>query len=127
MLNMEFVRESRDIGQRQGVIERQIKRFIGMAKGDPDARFIVMDIGMRHGLNKFDGRLAKGRDTRTIQSWLAAADRDGYSIFPDDRVLFGKGAPWREMSVADFESLAETVAQIVTVERNRRQIQTAQG
>jgi len=127
MLNMEFVRQSREIARRQSVVERQVKRFIGMAKGDPDARFIVMDIGMRHGLTKYSVQLAEGRDSDTMQSWLKAAEADGYSVFVDDRVLFGPGKPWREMSVADFEALAETVNQIVTVERNRRQVTTAKG
>jgi hypothetical protein len=126
MLNIEFVRESRELTRRQGVTQRQLARFVGMAKGDPSARYIVMDIGMRHGLTKFNAQLAEGRDTRTIQTWLKDAEDDGYSIFPDDRILYGQGMPWREMSVADFETLAETVNQIVTVERNRRQITDGQ-
>ena len=127
MLNMEFARQSRAVAQRQGVVQRQAKRFVGMAKGDPSARFIVMDAGMRHGLIKHNAQLAEGRDGSTIRDWLAAAEADGYGIFVDDRVLFGPGKPWREMSVEEFETLAETVNQIVTVERNQRKLLTAQN
>ncbi len=125
MLNMEFVRLSRELARRRDSVEGQIKRFIGMKKGDPDARYMVMNIGMRHGLVKFSAQLAEGRDARTVQTWMQAAEEDGYTIFADDRILYGAGQPWREMSVADFESLMETVAQIVTVERNRRQVRVA--
>lgn len=127
MLNMEFVRLSRDLARRRDSAEGQIKRFIGMKKGDPDARYMVMDIGMRHGLVKFSAPLAEGRDVRTVQAWMQGVKEDGYEIFSDDRILYGPGQPWREMSVADFESLVETVAQIVTVERNRRRLLTAKN
>lgn len=127
MLNMEFVRLSRDLAKRKDSSERGIKRFVSMQRGDPDARYIVMDIGMRHGLNSFSSQLAEGRDVRSIQSWMRAAEDDGYTIFADDRVLYGTGQSWRDMSVSDFEDLAETVNQIVTVERNRRKLLTANG
>ncbi len=127
MLNMEFVRLSRELARRRDSAEGRIKRFIGMKKGDPDARYMVMDIGMRHGLVKFSAQLAEGRDVRTVQAWMQGAKADGYEIFADERILYGPGQPWREMSVADFESLTETVAQIVTVERNRRRLLTAQS
>lgn len=127
MLNMEFVRLSRELARRRNSAEGQIKRFIGMKKGDPDARYMVMDIGMRHGLVKFSAPLAEGRDVRTVQTWIQGVKEDGYEIFADERILYGPGRPWREMSVADFESLTETVAQIVTVERNRRKLLTARG
>lgn len=127
MLNMEFVRLSRELARRRDSAEGRIKRFIGMKKGDPDARYMVMDIGMRHGLVRFSAQLAEGRDVRTVQSWMQGAKTDGYEIFADERILYGPGQPWREMSVADFESLTETVAQIVTVERNRRRLLTAQS
>lgn len=127
MLNMEFVRLSRDLARRRDSSEGQIKRFIGMKKGDPDARYMVMDIGMRHGLVKFSAPLAESRDVRTVQAWMQGVKEDGYEIFADERILYGPGQPWREMSVADFESLVETVAQIVTVERNRRRLLTAKN
>ncbi|WP_297671138.1 hypothetical protein [uncultured Desulfovibrio sp.] len=127
MLNMEFVRSSREIARRRESTERRMKRFIGMNRGDPDARYIVMDIGMRHALNAFSVQLAEGRDVRTIQEWMKAAEEDGYTIFSDDRILYGPGQPWREMGVSDFDALAETVDQIITVERNRRKLMTAQG
>lgn len=126
-LNMEFARQSLDIARQQQVIQNRIKRFISMAKGDPAARFAVMDVGMRHGLAKFSPPLADNRDSSTIRTWISAAESDGYTLYVDDAVLYGPGKPWREMSVADFSSLIETVNQLVTVERNQRQVSTAQG
>lgn len=126
-LNLEFSRRSREIARRRQAVQSRIRRFVKMAQGDPDARFTVMDIAMRHGLGRFSAALAEGRNGGTIRGWIAAAETDGYSLFVDDAVLYGPGTPWREMSTADFESLAETVAQIVTVERNRRKLFTARG
>lgn len=127
MLNLEFVRLSRDIARLQGVIERRIKRFASQAKANPDARYIVMDIGARYGLSKANAQLAEGRDGSTTRGWIETVAAAGYNMFLDDRVLYGQGQPAREMNVADFEALAETVNQIVIVERNQRQVMTAQG
>lgn len=126
-LNMEFARQSRALARSREKLENGIKRFVGMKRGDPDARYMVMDIGARYGLCKFNARLAEGRDAATGRAWLKAAEADGYEIFPDETVLLGAGQPWRTMSVTDFESLTDTVAQIITVERNRRKLLTAQG
>lgn len=126
-LNLEFTRRSREISRRQQTLQRQTTRFVKMTKADPDARFVVMDIAMRYGLGRFNATLAEGRDGGNVQAWLRGAEADGYTLFVDDATLYGPGKPWREMNVGEFESLAETVAQIVTVERNRRQLLTAQG
>ncbi|MDL2267207.1 hypothetical protein LJC46_04370 [Desulfovibrio sp. OttesenSCG-928-G15] len=126
-LNMEFASRSREIARAQGVMQRLVKRFIGMSKADPDARYIVMDTGMRHGLNTYHERLGEGRDVRTVQGWLKEAEANGYTIYADDAILYGQGKPWREMTLTDFESLSEVINQIVTVERNMRQVDTLQG
>lgn len=126
-LNMEFARQSREIARAQGVMQRLANRFIGMSKADPDARYIVMDVGMRHGMNTYKERLGEGRDVRTTQEWMRQAEEDGYTIYADDRILYGPGTPWREMTLTDFETLSDVVRQIVTVERNRRKLLTAQG
>ena len=52
-LNLEFARRSRDIRKTQEAIENKAKRFVNTAKADQDARYAVMDIGMRHGLRTF--------------------------------------------------------------------------
>lgn len=126
-LNMEFARQSRQIAKSRDKVERSIKRFIGMKKADPDARYMVMDMGQRYGFCKFNERLAEGRNDDTTRKWLAAADAAGETIFPDEAVLYGPGKSWRAMSVTEFENFTDTVGQIITVERNRRKLLTAQG
>ncbi len=123
-LNLELVRRSKDIAERHRVTANQIKRFVAMAQGDPSARFAVMDVGKRHALCDVVEPLADGRDPGTIRGWIAAREADGYPLFVDDAVLYGPGKPWGNMTVGEFQNLAETVSQIVTVERNQRHLLT---
>ena len=131
---MEFVRQSRDAAKRQAALQQEIKRFVGMDEADPNARYAVNDIGMRHGLSRYDEVLGKGRNISSIQAWMRGAQAEGQALragghgvqtdgrgaFADDTLLYGLGLPWREMSVADFDSLAGTVREIVAVEGGRR-------
>lgn len=125
-LNMEFARRAADIEHGREKLAVRIRRFTGMSKADPQARFIIMDIAMRHGLGKFNARLAEGKSSETVTDWLRGAEEAGYSLFLNEEALQGN-LPWQEMSVADFENLAENMNQIITVERNRRKLLTAQG
>ena len=125
-LNMEFARRSADLANGQKKLAGRIRRFTGMSKADPQARFIVMDVAMRHGLGKFNARLAEGKSAETVRDWLNGAEHDGYTLFLNEEALQGN-LPWREMSVTDFESLAESVNQIITVEQNRRKLLTARN
>ncbi|MDR2160817.1 MAG: hypothetical protein LBO77_01570 [Desulfovibrio sp.] len=141
MLNLEFARLSRETRERQGVVERKAKRFIGMAKGDPDARFIVMDLASKYGLAPRDARLADGRGPDTLDKWTRKAVGEGFSPFISNRITQGAVNPvsqrdwrrygvetpgtWRDMSVEDFGVLDDTINQIVTVERAMRQVEIA--
>ncbi len=93
MLNMEFVRQSRNLASQREKLEGKVKRFVGMDKADADARYIVMDIGERYGLCKENTRLAENRDRSTISNWLYGIQAEGYEIFADDAVLYGPGKP----------------------------------
>ena len=126
-LNMEFARQSRALAKSRESLANAMKRFVAMRKGNPDARYIVMNIGARFGLLRENQQLAEGRNASTIKDWLTQVAAEGYEIFPDEATLYGEGKPWRSMSVAEFESLAETVGQIVVVERNQRKLLTTQG
>lgn len=121
-LNMEFIRESRALVDRQKVASGQIKRFVAMSAGDPVARFAVMDVGHRHALCDLSVPLAESRDPGSIRNWISAREADGYPLYLDDTILYGPGKPWREMPVAQFRDLDETISQIVTAERNQRHI-----
>lgn len=125
-LNMEFARRAADIKHGQEKLAARIRRFTRMDKADPQARFFIMDMAMRHGLGKFNARLAEGKSSETVMDWLRGAEDAGYTLFLNEEALQGT-LPWQEMSVADFESLAESTNQIITVERNRRKLLTAQG
>ena len=124
-LNLEFARQARTIAEMQEVTERAAKRFVKMAKADPSARYAVNDIAARYGLMQYDQRLIDGKDVTTIRNWLAARQEDGFSLYADDAILYGPGRPWREVTVREFENIAETVSQIVAVERNSRKLMTA--
>ena len=126
-LNLEFVRQSKDVAEHVDKTTRQIKKFVSMDKASPYARFIVMDVAMRHGLGKFNARLAEGKGITTFRDWLASATAEGYELYIDDKVLYGAGKSFKELTVNEFASLGETVTQIVTVERNIRQVSTARG
>lgn len=125
-LNMEFARRAADIKHGQEKLAARIRRFTRMDKADPQARFFIMDMAMRHGLGKFNARLAEGKSAETIQDWMKRTEDAGYTLFLDEEAATGN-LPWREMDVAAFESLTETVNQIITVERNQRKLLSAQG
>jgi hypothetical protein len=124
-LNLEFARQAREIGEMQEATERAAKRFVRMAKADPSARYIVNDIAARYGLMQYDPRLIDGKDVMTIRNWLAARQEDGFALYADDAILYGQGRPWREVTVREFENIAETASQVVAVERNSRKLMTA--
>jgi hypothetical protein len=141
-LNMEFARKSRDMARRMEVTEGRIKRFVGMSQGDPDARYIVMDIAARYGLAKRDKRLSEGRGPDTLGKWTAEAVSEGFNPLISNRVtqgavnpvsqrnmqLYGEETPgtWRDMTVEDFRMLDDTINQVVTVERAMRKISDGQ-
>ena len=123
-LNLEFSRQARTIGEMQEATERAAKRFVGMTKADPSARYAVNDIAARYGLMKYDQRLIDGKDENTISRWLAARKEDGFTVFIRESVLKDQRS-WRDISVAEFENVAEAISQIVAVERNSRKLMTA--
>lgn len=123
-LNLEFTRQALDIAERQQRTEREIRRFARMKKADPDARYTVNDIGMRYILAKYDARLGEGRNADTIRAWVQGREEDGYPMHLDETVLYGVGRDWREASLAEFENVADTVNQIIAVERNTRKLLT---
>lgn len=125
-LNMEFARRSADIKHGQEKLAARIRRFTRMDKADPQARFFIMDMAMRHGLGKFNARLAEGKSAETIQDWMKRTEDAGYTLFLDEEAVRGN-LPWREMNVTSFENLTETINQIITVERNQRKLLSAQG
>ena len=125
-LNMEFARRAADIKHGQEKLAARIRHFTRMDKADPQARFFIMDMAMRHGLGKFNARLAEGKSAETIQDWMKRTEDAGYTLFLDEEAVRGN-LPWREMNVTSFENLTETINQIITVERNQRKLLSAQG
>ncbi len=124
-LNMEFSKQARAIGEMQEATERAAKRFVKMAKADPSARYTVNDIAARYDLMQYDSRLIEGKDVTSIRNWIAARQEDGFALYTDDAILYGPGRSWREVSVQEFQNIAETISQIVAVERNSRKLMTA--
>ncbi len=124
-LNMEFAKQARAIGEMQEATERAAKRFVKMAKADPSARYTVNDIAARYDLMQYDSRLIEGKDVTSIRNWIAARQEDGFALYTDDAILYGPGRSWREVSVQEFQNIAETISQIVAVERNSRKLMTA--
>ena len=124
-LNLEFARQSRAIGEMQEATERAAKRFVKMAKADPSARYTVNDIAARYDLMQYDSRLIEGKDVTSIRNWIAARQEDGFALYTDDAILYGPGRSWREVTVQEFQNIAETISQIVAVERNSRKLMTA--
>jgi len=126
-INLEFARQSRSLAQQQDRLGRDIRRFIVQKGADPKARFIAMDIAMRHGLARFNPRLAEGKDLNVFKEWLDEAAEEGHNVIVDAELWYGRGKPWREMTVDRFQELSKTLKQIVDVERNRRKVQTKNG
>lgn len=124
-LNMEFAKQARAIGEMQEATERAAKRFVKMAKADPSARYTVNDIAARYDLMQYDSRLIEGKDVSSIRNWIAARQEDGFALYTDDAILYGPGRAWREVTVQEFQNIAETISQIVAVERNSRKLMTA--
>lgn len=125
-LNMELAEQSRALRQMREKLETRAKRFIGMDKADADARFFVMLLASNHGLVPFNERLAEGKSIDNLNKLTADFADDGYSLFLTQQAASDR-TPWREMTAGDFEGLAGDISQIITVERNRRQIMTAAG
>lgn len=121
-INMEFVKQSDALAQRQKKLERAVKRFIGMKDADPRARFFVMDIALRYGLGKNNPRLADGKNNQTIDAWIEEAQGEGYKLFFDNDVVKGTTyRSWQEISVADFQNVDQAITQIIKTERSQRQ------
>lgn len=129
-LNMEFARQSTELRRRIDSLRDNVKRFVGMAKADPNARFIVGAMAQHYGLGRLDPRLItedRNNPVTVLNTWTQQAETDGYPLFVNAGLLSGEDTGWRDLSLADLEAVADALNQIMTVERNRRKLLTAQG
>lgn len=124
-LNLEFARQGREIKRLQESTTKAAKRFVGMKKADPVARYIVNDMAARFELMPYDTRVMDGKDADTITNWLKERQEEGFTVYLNEGVLRNQTG-WQDLSVADFQEVADGIAQVITVERNARKMLTAQ-
>lgn len=122
-LNLEMMKYSEDIVKLQNSVVNKIKNYIHQKSANADARYVVMSIAMNHGLGKYVEKLGEGRNSNTIVAWQAEMKDRGYEISLDQDVVSGQ-TPWQDMSVEQFENLAESVVHIITAEKNDRKLTT---
>lgn len=128
-IHMEFARRSLELARGVERLQKEIQRFTGMSKADPDARFLVGAVAQRHGLGRLDARLVteeRKNPADVLREWIKGAEEDGYPVFPEN-VLAGPDVVWKDMSVDAFRNMADGLRQIITVERNRRKLLTARN
>ncbi len=129
-LNMEFARQATELGRRIDSLRGNVTRFVHMAKADPDSRFLVGALAQHYGLGRLDPRLItddRNNPITVLDTWIQKAETDGYPVFVDAGLLSGQDMGWRELSLDTLENVADALNQIMTVERNRRKLFTAQG
>lgn len=129
-LNMEFARQATELGRRIDSLRGNVTRFVHMAKADPDSRFLVGALAQHYGLGRLDPRLItddRNNPITVLDTWIQKAETDGYPMFVDAGLLSGQDMGWRELSLDTLENVADALNQIMTVERNRRKLFTAQG
>lgn len=129
-LNMEFARQATELGRRIDSLRGNVTRFVHMAKADPDSRFLVGALAQHYGLGRLDPRLItddRNNPITVLDTWIQKAETDGYPVFVDAGLLSGQDMGWRELSLDTLENVADALNQIMTVERNRRNLFTAQG
>ena len=129
-LNMEFARQATELGRRIDSLRGNVTRFVHMARADPDSRFLVGALAQHYGLGRLDPRLItddRNNPITVLDTWIQKAETDGYPMFVDAGLLSGQDMGWRELSLDTLENVADALNQIMTVERNRRKLFTAQG
>ena len=129
-LNMEFARQATELGRRIDSLRGNVTRFVHMARADPDSRFLVGALAQHYGLGGLDPRLItddRNNPITVLDTWIQKAETDGYPMFVDAGLLSGQDMGWRELSLDTLENVADALNQIMTVERNRRKLFTAQG
>lgn len=129
-LNMEFARQATELGRRIDSLRGNVTRFVHMARADPDSRFLVGALAQHYGLGRLDPRLItddRNNPITVLDTWIQKAKTDGYPMFVDAGLLSGQDMGWRELSLDTLENVADALNQIMTVERNRRKLFTAQG
>lgn len=129
-LNMEFARQATELRRRIDLLRGDVTRFMHMAKADPDSRFLVGALAQHYGLGRLDPRLItddRNNPVTVLNTWIQKAETDGYPVFVDAGLLSGPDRGWRELSLDALETVTDALSQIMTVERNRRKLFTAQG
>ena len=126
-LNLELSKQAMRLSETTGRVAKELKRFTGMAKTSPAARYAVNFLAAKHGLMRLDEAQAANKNMQTISDWYRDMEADGYPIVFDEALFGGEASDWRDMSVDEFMALTQEITTIITVERNQRHLLTAKG
>ena len=126
-LNLELSKQAMRLSETTGRVFKELKRFTGMAKTSPAARYAVNFLAAKHGLMRLDEAQAANKNMQTISDWYRDMEADGYPIVFDEALFGGEASDWRDMSVDEFMALTQEITTIITVERNQRHLLTAKG
>lgn len=121
-LNLEFARQSQYARKLQESTQSDISRFLKNKSASADAKFLVMNIAMNHGLGRYNEALARGRDDHSIAEWFKDMEDSGYTFYFEPWPLLADARSWRDMTFEEFTDLNNVVKQIATAERNKRKL-----
>lgn len=121
-LNLEFARQSQRARKLQESAQSDISRFLKNRSANADARFIVMNIAMNHGLARYNEALARGRDDHSIAEWFKDMEDKGYEFYFEPETVFSNTRSWRDMTFAGFVSMNDGLRQVMFADRNERKV-----
>ncbi|SHN66890.1 hypothetical protein [Desulfovibrio litoralis] len=125
--NLAFAKLALENQKNIDTFTKSVKSFVNNKKADPNARYMVMALGLRYGITKADTRLADGRSHKTFVDWIEQSKDQGYDLIVDDNIMYNDGKPLNKLTVGEYEALKEQLNQIMTIEENLRTIKTEQG
>ncbi len=127
LLNYEFAVQAQRLAKTAEKLQDRARDFVKSKTAGADARYFVADIAARHGLMRENEKLERGRNQGTIVDWVNSLKAEGVDLFLDDEIALGQGKYWRGMTVTEYDNLVDTLAQIITAERNQRKLLTARN
>ena len=120
-LNLEFARQSRKARTLRESAQSGIARFLKNKSADADAKFLVMNMAMNHGLGRYNEPLARGRDEQSMTGWIRRMEDAGYEFYFDAGPMLADSRSWSDMSFEEFTNLSDAVKQVAAADRCERQ------